>query len=237
MQPSDYSIPHDKFRPHQGETLLKILSIKPSGVTLLDAPTGSGKSAIPAGVSSRRKVIACTHTKLLQRQYRDIYGFDMMTGKGNHSCVAPDGVAFQLTAEDCLMPKMHMCSRSGECPYLLQKIKARASMHSVTNYAYWLTAGDSWLDQAPPDDIFLDEGHTLPEVVLGFVGTTINARQAQEYGFPSLPDIAWVLPDKARRSLAIYWLEEAKGKIAKLIRFYKDVRHQGDQQRQNGLFS
>jgi superfamily II DNA or RNA helicase len=61
-----YGLPHPDLRPHQAETIEALLATR-SNATVINAPTGSGKTSFAAGVASQQRVIALVKTKNLQR--------------------------------------------------------------------------------------------------------------------------------------------------------------------------
>lgn len=79
-KPSEYGLEHEQWRPHQYETLDWAEHLEVSGI--LEAPTGSGKTALPKALSHNAKVISLVqHKQLQQRNYGEKYAFDVLYGK------------------------------------------------------------------------------------------------------------------------------------------------------------
>jgi len=215
--PLTYDLPHDKWRLHQYETLQLILSTtEPGKVTIVSAPTGSGKTTFPAAVGKSTKVIALTETKALQQQYADQYKFTELFGKANYACLLGGA-----NAGSCKHKKNpRECPRHNYCPYYSQKRKAMDVNRTALNYAYYLSTNwprefskTSWL--------FLDECHLLPDVVIEHASTTISEKQRREYGLSEFPIITTkgqsmffqnVAEDKAAE-----WLEGAVDTLSRKV--------------------
>ena len=84
--PDTYTLPHLLDRPGQQDTLDWIMeSDKP--FSILNAPTGFGKSPLPAATSlGYRTMVLVLHKSLQSANYRDIYDFDILYGKSNYPC-------------------------------------------------------------------------------------------------------------------------------------------------------
>jgi superfamily II DNA or RNA helicase len=62
--PHDYGLKHSEWRPHQRETIEWLLN-NGSKIKIVEAPTGSGKTATATAISSRHPVISLMRTKNL----------------------------------------------------------------------------------------------------------------------------------------------------------------------------
>lgn len=217
--PQDFGLPtnHTEFREHQLESIHFCLDAE--GFATLEAPTGSGKTCLPAAVSSRHSVISLVRTKALQLgNYDHLYDFDAHYGKSNYKCINPD-VASGVTADLCpFESKMHKCPQSSECPYLISKTKAWHSSRASLNYSYWLTARN-WREKNAPQVLFCDECHNLPQVVIDFVSCTLGQKDIVEWSLPSPPfiqhrhaNVLLRLPPPAE--IAIPWLQQARDVMA-----------------------
>lgn len=184
---------------------------------MLEAPTGSGKSAYAAAVSSHTPVLVLTRTRSLQAQYAQEYGATVLYGRANYPCA----LASHLTAEDCQYPRSPRdCPVVDACQYLQARQQALQSRLTVLNYAYALSS--QWLHEEEPRFVFLDEAHNLPDVTLDWAGCTIRERDVVEFGLPPLPlilhrsrNVLLRLPDPAE--VAADYMRRC---VALLCRFY-----------------
>ena len=181
--PQDYNLPPHitSWRSGQLESVLWGLSLHGTGI--LSAPVGSGKTGVAKGVSSKKTVIALAQTKLLQTSVYKEHRFDVLLGKGNYRCI--NGEA--KFVDTCPHKKMTECLDYYSCPYVKAKQLAMGSTSASLNYAYFLTT--NWVQRNPPDVLFLDECHILPEIVLEYIGIGINERTILEWSLLRPPDI------------------------------------------------
>jgi hypothetical protein len=134
LTPSDFGLPssHGDWRPHQLDNIEWCGQL--DGYGFLSAPTGSGKSSIPAALSTSRFVTTLCQTKSLQQEnYEGIYDFDVLTGRSNWSCVHPDGRG--RTANECKFRRPSKCPEYHSCPYHVQKRLVMGSSRRSLNYA------------------------------------------------------------------------------------------------------
>ena len=161
FSPQDLGIPFDRWRPHQAETIIDVVA-SDKRVVLLEAPTGSGKSAIAYGIhklgASRKSVIVC-HTKQLQEQYLSMPGVVSVKGRGNFDCLIQPGTADEAP---CILAGPRHCEEYAACPYYTQLHKALISPISCHNYSYWLKATQGGLF-TPLDLLVCDEAHLLEQ--------------------------------------------------------------------------
>lgn len=184
--PRDYGLHHDEWRPQQFETLEWIQ--ESSKTVVLEASTGSGKTALARAITQKKKGIALARTKALQQEnYEGEYGFDVLYGKGNYACVHPEA-HYNAMADECLFAEtsMYRCPHAGNCGYLQSKIAAINSKRASLNYSYWLHVYDKW---EPPEILICDEAHQLSDIVLEWAGCKITASQRLEWQLPPFPAI------------------------------------------------
>jgi len=212
MIPSDFGLPHETFRKYQLETIQWALGIKTVGV--LEAPTGSGKTATACAASSRKSVIALCETKFLQEStYSNDYGFAAIYGRGNYLCAHPKGRG--LTCAECLFADEGMRKCPYACPYLVAKARAIASPKASLNYPYWLTS-KGWRTNHAPAMLILDEAHRVPDIITGWTGASITDKHRLDWQLPTFPRITaqgkgmFVNTDNDPVADAIGWLEAAR---------------------------
>ncbi len=161
----------------------KFKSWRPSQVGVLDranesdrrfigiqAPTGSGKSALAVGFHKLHggRAAYLTSTKALQDQVLgDFPQAFLMKGRNNYSCTMP-GVqghySCDVMREDCKM--------GDDCTYRVRLTESRDRDLIPTNYSYWMKLHKYQSRQENPhaglgkfDVAILDEAHRLPEMV------------------------------------------------------------------------
>jgi Rad3-related DNA helicase len=221
IQPSDYGLPHPTWRPRQYETVVEALSMEGGKTMLLEAPTGSGKTAIARAVGHEHSVTALCKTKVLQQEnYADGYGFAALFGRGNYQCALEP----LLTGSECEYAEqgMHECPEVEECPYLRQKQVVMGSPLRALNYAYWLTA--RWPRVAATDYVVCDEAHLLSDTILNFTGATILEHQRIQWDLPPFPVLhsnsGSVLIKTSPTDEALSWLKRAR---SELLRAHADL--------------
>lgn len=182
INPSDYGLDHDSFRKNQLATILWLK--QQTGNVILEAPTGSGKTGIVKALSRWYNQVALVKTKLLQVNNYANYGYRVLLGKSNYAC--KNSGTLGLSCEDCIFDSMYDCPIENKCAYLEAKRAALDSRCASLNYAYWLTTG---IFKGKRQIVVMDEAHLLPEIVLGYVGITLDSSTIQKYGLPELPRI------------------------------------------------
>lgn len=224
--PRDYGLDHEEWRPNQYEIVQRALGAKAGKVLFLEAPTGSGKTAIARAVSSKHSVCALAHTKMLQvANYDKTYRFDALFGRGNYPCALDS----ELTGAECQYADgdgMSKCPSSKECPYLVKKKAVIGSSCRSLNYAYWLTA--RWPKEYPSEFLFLDEAHRLSDETLDRAGITITDHELREWGLPALPHLAsrgglrvisasGVYSSSDAPGIALEWLKAARDRLREVF--------------------
>lgn len=216
MIPKQFGLAHDSWRPHQAETITAVLnSDKPF---ILEAPTGSGKTAVARAVSQKYKTVALVRTKVLQEEnYDREYQFKAIYGRGNYACVhhsVPSGTM----ADECQFAEMGMskCPQYGECPYVMARETAKESQRAVLNYAYWMHVYQKW---TPCEILVLDEAHQLPDIVLDWAGIKVSNAERIRWNLPPFPVLRGdmrsrsVFSDKVTlnaEDAALAWMTESR---------------------------
>jgi Rad3-related DNA helicase len=201
--PSFYGVPHKEWRPGQLETVKWIVNTP--GVLIVQAPTGSGKSATASALGKFGTVRTLTHTINLQQQYKE-YDFEPMYGMSHYECELFYGDG--LTAEDCLYPEaMFKCPAKDACSYLIRRNEVRASRKQSLSYAYFLNA--HWPSEAVTKYIYLDEAHLLRGMVRDYCTVKYNRNQLHYDDLPLFPQVE-LRNNTARVIMAANWLEEIR---------------------------
>ena len=162
----DEYFPHETYREGQREAIEKIVKYEGEGV-VLEAPTGSGKSAI---AYTAGKVIGSTYiittTKVLQEQMKK-YGVPVLKGKNNYVCAA-DGVKADVAKCSVGIISASDCEYYDECPYYVARRVAMNSDVCCLNVAYAVVGR---LEKRR--FVVVDECHRLDDICLNFVGMSI----------------------------------------------------------------
>lgn len=186
--PAFWELKHESLREDQLSAIL--WAVNTDGYGLLEAPTGSGKTAIARAITSKKKTVALCMTKMLQYENYEEYGFDAHYGRENFECINPENP--NSSADMCihLEKGMNKCEYFSQCPYSVSKFKAMRSTKTSLNYAYWLTA-KSWREDNPPEVLFLDECHNIPDIVTNWTGCTIKEDERKKWHLPEFPKLTY----------------------------------------------
>lgn len=163
--------------------------------TLIEAPTGVGKSGIAMATASWAKTqplptdgewtqgaYVLSTQKTLTRQYMNDFekdGLLELKGRGNYSCAAHNTDCASSTVFQGDDPEDN-CAKRGVCPYANAK---KAFMHSfvgVTNFSYYLTETMYAGRLKPRNYLVLDECHNVENQLLGFTDTEFTTNRAAE---------------------------------------------------------
>lgn len=192
VRPVDLGLPQQEWRPGQWDVLCGMLS-EQRRFTLLQAPTGVGKSVIAAAygelVGAERIVILCS-TKQLQAQYRAEFGYPVAMGRNNFDCHVADKRA---DAADCVVGlpcplrvsppcPAHSSSTAScpecmrilpECDYYRQLAEASRAKVAVLNYSLWLNmVGLGYFKDR--DLVIADEAHLIENEIRSYASVEIK---------------------------------------------------------------
>lgn len=197
--PRDFGVPHDYWRNGQLETV-RWISRNNSDTMIVEAPVGSGKSAVGIALGRYGVVRILTYTLNLQDQYHDSYDADTVKGMANYLCeINPI-----FNADSCLFPdNMSNCPASASCGYLIDRDRAIASDRSALSYAYFLSGQK--VHDAPAEYLYLDEAHLLPDIVRAHSSIQYTIEQLRAWDIPMYPR-AQITNNKMRLRKAIDWL-------------------------------
>ena len=215
-EPASYGLPHQAWRKHQYEALCEIEKLTGAAVMIVNAPTGSGKTAWPAALGAKHRVLALSETKALQEQnYGKVYHFSYLFGKGNYPCRL-GGQADHCYARQ--EPKA--CQQYSWCEYYQRKEEAMKAQRCALNYAYFLSA--SWpRRQAPQGFLILDECHLLSDIVLEHTSITLTIEHRKKYDLPEFPNlnnrVQSLLFSDSTEHKAAEWLSRVRQKVEQRV--------------------
>lgn len=198
-----------KFRPHQLDSIVRIIfSIvyKPHSMTVVEAPTGSGKSLIciiSAGVLAKyygKTSYILASDLYLWKQYSDaidgyrLNDFGYLKGSiGNYHC---DVNHMDYNLGKCKIQKVGLNNLrnrewrnangyrcAGTCEYMKHRFRAERTPVTLLTYQLWLyqmNLVDHSEESAgfkPRDVIFCDECHNIPDIVQKYAQPMIEVEQ------------------------------------------------------------
>lgn len=194
--PRELGLPYDDWRPGQRLAIRTALSNK-KPITVIQSPTGSGKSTIGAGIMQmdERRWFILTATKGLEDQYTNVFDFLFdIRGMGNYECIAARkefsrlfiNVKGQINCDDGPCRSDITCSlKDSGCLYFDANREAMATNTGLTNYKYHLAMRKYGRGLGAVHGLICDEAHALPEelmsanqitVPLSLVESTVTKR-------------------------------------------------------------
>lgn len=217
MTPGELSLPFNEWRDGQYELLTKLVC-GDTPYTLLEAPTGLGKSglALALGRLLDGPRIVLVGTKQLQDQYQASFSPLLLSakGRGNFTC----NIDRSKTADEAKCVVGAKCPRKGtdKCDYYQQKNAAVAADEIVLNYPYWLSLANYAHTFTEPTLLICDEAHLLEEELRRFASATLR-RSA--YGTLGLP---------FQRETMAGWRKHAAWFVARFGRDYRALSRGSD---------
>lgn len=193
ISPRDVGVPHDTWQPNQLEAFDEVhnLHLAGGGKIFLEAPTGSGKTAVACALGSVAPTLYVAHSLALLDQAEARYGFSVVKGRQEYTCAHKEKVGRwalrydQLpTAYDCHYANMRDCNYFSICEYHLARAQARRAQRAACTYQY-LALSSAMQDRG--GIVVLDECHASVEVLLHFAEFHINEVVRAKWGLPSFP--------------------------------------------------
>jgi len=193
--PEDYGLPFEGWYGSQKDACEKALNLDPGRILIVQAPTGTGKSGLPALVSYFRPYTsALTHSRDLQSQYATTLPmFAVIWGQDHYPCANPEHIAdfkaeygknFTPTRGDCPFRKVGDCDYVSDCEYEIAKGIAMSARAKVLNYHYGFYS--RWWRKCT-QDLFLDEAHRLPVVLSDLISIDLRKGLRDRYALPDFP--------------------------------------------------
>jgi ATP-dependent DNA helicase DinG len=231
------SFPFKAMRPQQKEILEQVEQAisQSKRFIILEAPVGFGKSAIAASLGRHLgSAYLLTSTKQLQDQYSADFGFPVVIGKSNFTCLVPTSSGqhlpcskgrcevdwklsecpHYLTFEEYEEHRLGACRRDSKCErleddklcyYYAQKWDAFRAPVMVANYPFFLTELRYTQDIMRRRLLVCDEAHDLEKQMVGFASFSLKKSQLETYRKKEdKPDVV-TIPDKGEEASA--WME------------------------------
>jgi ATP-dependent DNA helicase DinG len=205
--------PFKAKRPQQQEVMDKIVTAlsESKKFIVLEAPVGFGKSAIATWLCNRvESAYLLTSTKQLQDQYSLDFGYPVVTGKSNFTCLVPTSSGkltacskgrcqvdwtlsecpHYLTFEQYDDHRKGLCSRSAKCNslkdgklcvYYEQKWDAFRAPVAVANYSFFLAELRHTDDIKRRRLLVCDEAHDLEKQMVDAASYSLSKSVMQSY--------------------------------------------------------
>lgn len=189
--------PFPTIREAQAKALITVTESaqKQKKFTLIEAPTGVGKSGIAIATASWAKTqptpfdgewqtgaYILSTQKTLTKQYMNDFAKDgllELKGRSNYSCAAHNTDCASASVFQGDDPEDN-CSKRGDCPYANAKKAFMASPIGVTNFSYYLTETMYAGRLKNRNYLVLDECHNVENQILGFTDTEFTTQRAAE---------------------------------------------------------
>jgi ATP-dependent DNA helicase DinG len=219
------AFPFKSYRKGQKEAIDKAREAFKKGkrFVVIEAPTGSGKSAIAVTFAREAKSsYILTAQKILQEQYvRDFPDLSLMKGRSNYAClVAPTHAA----AAPCITGKRF--PQCDDCPYFAAKETAIAANTATMNYAYYLAELNYSGGFQPRELLILDEAHNAEAALMSFIQITLSDSRLTALGLTER--IPTVIDDLEYFDFAEQMLPGFKTQSKKLEDVLKKTTSTGD---------
>lgn len=216
MNPSDLGLsPHQfpSYLPGQEDVITRIVS-SPTPRTLLQAPTGVGKTVV--GVSSAKaqssRFLYLTATKSLQRQLESSFSSDdffNISGHSSYPCATNDDETG------------FFCDSARFCEYRSDVATLQSMSFISTNYHHWIQLSLSGVPDrlGEFDFIVMDEAHKIPEIIRSICAIKIKTSHYRKHLLDDLPHPkhSHVVLDNKDFDLWRQWAESAKKSLSKLL--------------------
>lgn len=201
------NFPFEKPREHQLETISEIKEAIDNGYKyiVLEAGTGTGKSAIAATLASMyESTYILTVTKQLQDQYLQDFkglGFKLVKGRSNFKCkkYGEDNLDYNCDTGRCVL-EGYRCeyslnrnhddiNRNNTCHYFYQKFVGLNSDVVISNYPYMFLELNYVEDFKKRKLMIFDEAHNLEDNLMNQLKLEFKTKDLKEYGINLSMDV------------------------------------------------
>lgn len=231
--PDEYGLPYENWWIGQDKIAERVLNNIYSGkTTILESPTGTGKSLLPA-LTTKVKVspgntTVLVSTRDLQQQYQDSFDwFDIIWGRRNYECILSERVEQWMALygekpsfEECQhVGNYSACKQFYSCPYLEAKRRAVQSRAKVLNYSYAYHA--KWWHENP-GVLFCDEAHILPDTIVNLTGIDIRKSLCKKYALDYFPIVNG--SNKKAIEIVLVWISKAVQDVSNWIELHEQLQ-------------
>jgi len=229
--------PYSSYRPHQKETILRIVDAFERGkrFVIIEVPTGGGKSGVAWTVANHiGQSYFVTAAKVLQDQYIRDFGDVLVDLKGRNEYECWLLTKDRKPSEELVFADRGLCKQMGEsklpdcfdeeardagdgldwilCPYFRRLREAQDAAHTLFNFSSFLFQANYAKQFGKRRLMVIDEAHNIEGQLMSFVEIALSDRDFRDQGikFP-----AYETPDEYRRYFDDIGLaERVKAKIA-----------------------
>jgi len=237
--------PYPSYRPHQKETILRIVEAFERGkrFVIIEVPTGGGKSGIAWTVANHiGQSYILSPQKVLQDQYMRDFGHVLVDLKGRNEYECWLLNKDRKPGEELVYADRGLCRQMGEsklpdcfdedarkadggldwihCPYFRRLREAQEAAHTLFNFSSFLFQANYAKQFGKRRLMVVDEAHNIEGQLMGFVEIALSDRDFRDEGikFP-----AYETPEEYRRYFEDIGLaERVRAKLA-------SARREGDQ--------
>lgn len=175
--------PFKQPRNDQLETISEIIEAINKGYKyiILEAGTGTGKSAIAATLSSiYESSYILTVTKQLQDQYlEDFNNMSLVKGRKNFNCRRD--LSFTCDEGKCILEADQCENPKTDCDYYMQKFKALNSKTVISNYHYMFLELNYVNDFTKRQLLICDEAHNLENTLMSQLTLEFSIQDLKHY--------------------------------------------------------
>jgi len=211
-----------EYRQYQKELILSIdNALNKYNYIVVEAPTGSGKSAVAITFGRKSQdAYVLTVQKLLQSQYMNDenfqqYGLAEIKGANNYVCACDETGMLNCRYGLCKIDKSFECKG---CPYKEAREHALNSPIAILNYSYFLYAANYAHQIRQRDLLIIDEAHNIEDELMKFISVSISTDTLRRL------DIFDLIPAELYMNLEDYleWLKDICKKVEERKNEFED---------------
>ena len=218
--------PFKSPRPDQLETISEIIDAVSRGYRyiVLEAGTGTGKSAIAATLSSiYENSYILTVTKQLQDQYiEDFSNICLVKGRGNFRCHKD----MELSCDEgrCITGEEACENPKTDCDYYIQKHRALNSKTVISNYHYMFLELNYVGDFKKRNLLICDEAHNLENVIMSQLKLEFSLSDLSNYLKLDITDGMLYELENGDYDVWLMFIQEVREKYLAELERIKDVK-------------
>lgn len=213
-------------RPDQLETVSEIIDAINQGFKyiVLEAGTGTGKSAIAATLSSiYDSSYILTVTKQLQDQYiRDFPTMSLVKGRGNFTCRRD--MSLSCDEGKCIMGEDACENPKADCDYYAQKSRALNSKTVISNYHYMTLELNYVSDFTKRQLLICDEAHNLENTLMSQLKLEFAVDDLKDYLKLEITDELVYELDNGDYDVWLQFIQEIKDQYIRELERIQDVK-------------